>query len=268
MTYERFVKQLDGCTYHPPGDNCTCASEAMWLYRASQGKIKTTSCAVRRATGDRVEGTNLEQMETISAARGLPGTLYRPATFATVKRLVLTGRYGAIIQIGYSAIAGTRFDCFGGSFHGGHAWYLSQGTAATGRIGDPGADHRRPSIPNGFQDVPWALIENAAGHLPLNNSGLTLADERGTGFVYAFLTPADPILASSRFLVSISGYTPLFTRPNGSGAGAVSAATYVAARSPVNNEWWYRIISKQGGGKTANAGRFFKPNRHVLARPT
>lgn len=268
MTYERFVKQLDGCTYCSGGLNCSCACEAMWLYRASQGRIKTTACAVRRATGDRVEGTNLEQMANVSASRGLTGTLYRPATFRKVRQLVQTGRYGAIIQVGYSAIAGTDYDCFGGSFRGGHAMYLSRGTDKYGHVADPGADGRRPTIPEGYQDIPWALLENAAGHLPLNDSGLTLADAHGSGFVYAYLTPADPILATSRFLVSIGGYTTLYTTPNGSRVGAVSAATYVAARSKVNGIWWYRIISKQGGGKTANAGRYFKPNRTVIARST
>ena len=49
MVAELFVKQLDGCSYPvnhttPSGGfNCTCATEAMWLYRASGGKIILTA---------------------------------------------------------------------------------------------------------------------------------------------------------------------------------------------------------------------------------
>lgn len=273
MTYERFVRQLDGCAYCPGGQNCTCACEAMWLYRASQGRIVTSACAVRRRTGDRTGGTNLEQMQHVSSGLGITGgVLYRPTLFAKVRDIVLTGRYGAIIQIGYSQIAGSTWDCFDGEFRGGHALYLSRGTLATGHAADPGADGRRPSIPTGFQNYPWAVLERAASALPLGG-GATVGSEFGSGRVYAYVTPADPLPPKAQFIVAIEGtpgeprtYTNLYVAPNGQKVGAVSVATYVCARSSVSGIWWYRILSKADGSFTKNAGRWFKPNRYTTAR--
>lgn len=192
MVYERFVKQLDGCSYVSGSNNCTAASTAMWLYRASQGKVVTTSCAVRRLTGDTSGGLNLRQIVPVAAHYGLTGTLWLPGDFDKLRELILTGRYGAIVQIGYSQIAGSPYDCFSGRFRGGHAVYVSRGSSYTAHEGDPGADGRRADVPDGYQNMPWALLERAAAALPLSPSGPTLGQEFGSGKVYAYLTPRDP----------------------------------------------------------------------------
>jgi len=263
MVYERFVKQLDGCTYVSGGRNCTCACEAMWLYRASQGSIVISACDVRRQTGDTVGGTNLDQMVVVSAKHGITsGVLYRPTLFSTVRTLILSGRYGAIVQVGYSQIAGTAWDCFDGQFRGGHALYVSRGTDLYAHEGDPGADGRRSSIPLGYQNMPWAVLERAASALPLGN-GLTLGQEYGSGHVYAYVTPADPIIPTQRYKVVISGKTYLYDHPNGNRVGAVSAATYICTKSKVSGLWWYQIKGTLTGKPTANAGRYFKPTRYT-----
>lgn len=207
MTYEIFTKQLDGCTYlvdgRPSGgSNCSCAAEADWLYRASQGRIHTTSCHVRSLTGDRSGGTTLDEMQAVSEKYGITlGRVYRPMLFSTLRMILLGGRHGAIVQIGYSAIRGTPYDCFRGNFGGGHAVYASRASSTAARIADPGADGRYAGCPSGYQSYPWSVLANAANKLPIKvdqSTGrilLTLEQDVGPGHVYAYVTPADPIPA-------------------------------------------------------------------------
>lgn len=261
MTYERFVKQLDGCSYCSGGLNCAAASGAMHFYRASQGKVAVSSCTVRRLTNDTVGGLNLRQIKAVADHYGLTGTLWLPGYFDKLRELVLTGRYGAIVQIGYSQIAGSDYDCFDGNFRGGHAVYVSRGTSTYARYGDPGADGRRPTIPEGWQDIPWSLLERAASALPLGN-GYTLGQEYGSGRVFAFLTPQDP--APQYLAVVITGSTPLYEKPLGTRAGSVTRASYKCTRQKIDGAWWYRIVSNLAGGSTSLAGRYFKGNSKVM----
>jgi hypothetical protein len=193
-----FVKQLDGCSYYPGGYNCTAASEAMWLYRASQGRIRETSCQVRALTGDRSGGLTLEQAVGVSTHFGITGgRLYKPTTFDVLKTLLQTHRHGAIVQIGYSVIAGTALDCFDGNFRGGHAVYVRDG-GSYASVGDPGADGRRPSIPSGWQSYSWSILAKAAAALPLGNGSLL-----GAGKVYCYVTPSDPISIAPTYKATV-----------------------------------------------------------------
>lgn len=274
MVAEIFVKQLDGCTYHSPGDNCNCAAGAMLLFRASQGRIHLTSCQVRVRTGDRSGGTNLEQVQKIATSYGIKTTLYRPGLFPKVQQLIESGRYGAIIQIGYRILRNTAWDCFEGQFAGGHSVFVSAGTSAHAREGDPGADGRRADTPRGYQSMPWDLLERAASGLPLDDAGTLLSDEFGSGRVYALLTPADPAVSSQRWMVQINGnptrpatFTQLYAGMDGARSGRVSEATYVCLRAKDGaGLWWYRILSKANGDVTVNRNKWFKPNRYVTAR--
>jgi hypothetical protein len=197
---DRFVKQLDGCSYYPGGYNCTAASEAMWLYRASAGKIQLSSCQVRAQTGDRSGGLTLEQAQAVSTHYGQTGgRLYKPTTFDILKTLLLTHRYGAIVQIGYAAIAGTSVDCFDGNFRGGHAVFVRDGQSGFASVGDPGADGRRPSIPTGWQSYSWSLLEKACAALPLGNGSLL-----GPGKAYAYMTPADEIRQAPTYKATVT----------------------------------------------------------------
>lgn len=268
MTIEIFTKQLDGCTYCSGGLNCTCACHSMWEFRASGGRVRRTACAVRIATGDKVGGTNLEQMQKLATAKGIPSTLWRPGSFDKLRELMQTGRYGAHLQGGYSILAGTAWDCFEDNFHGNHDLYLSAGGANNVREGDPGADERRGDIPSGYQSMPWDLAERFAGALDVG--GVTLRAKYGVGKVYALITPADPITSSQRYVVSIRGdashRTNLYASPNGTYVGAVTKATYICTRSKVGGLWWYRIVGTVTGAPSPNVGRYFKPNRYVTAR--
>ena len=210
MVYERFVKQLDGCTYCSGGLNCNCASEAMWLWRASQGKIATSSCDVRRRTGDKAGGTNLEQIEQVSLGYGITtGRVYKPIMATALFDMVRNGR-GAVLQIGYSVIAGTRFDCFDGRFRGGHSLYLSRVDGSYTYAADPGADGRRSSIPRGFQSYPTSLLIKAAGALQLSVGGQTVNQRYGLGRAFAYVTPQDPPTASPSYHAVVTKTTKLW----------------------------------------------------------
>jgi hypothetical protein len=70
--------------------------------------------------------------------------------------------------------------------------------------------------------------------------------------------------------VTITGRITLHTKPGvplAPAAGTVSLATYICDRSKIDGWWWYQIISKADGSKTANAGKWLTPNRYVKATP-
>jgi len=269
MVAEVFVPQLDGCHLcgtDVSGLNCTCSSMAMWLYRASQGVIKTTSCHVRDLTNDCSGGTNLEQMTTIADHYGIKGyTLYRPTTTAHLESLLKTGRYGAIIDIDYSPLACTSHDCFRCRFFGSHAIFGSIGYATALRYGDPGADNRdgkTGGIPDGYQNISWSTIWRAAGLIDVGG-GQTLNQRNGFGHVYALLTPVDPPASSIECIVVISGPTALYNRPGGKVVRNVSKASYHCTAKKYNGGWWYKIDSRSDGTAAANKGLYFRPGKYT-----
>ena len=260
MTYELFDPQLvrtgaSLCTLCGGkvmnGLNCTTCSMAMWLYRATQGRVKTTGCHVRDLTNDCTGGTNLRQMTLIADHYGVTGyRLYQPIDFDTLVGLIKTGRYGAILDLSYSTIAGGPYDRFHDSFFGNHAVYISGPyTSTTLRVGDPGAGD--------YASIPISLLKTAAGRLDLGG-GIRL----GYGKAYALLTPIDPATATTTYkaVITAPSSSPLrlYYAPDGAKDGAVTTATYTVTRSKVAGLWWYRI-----GGTGGNRGKYFKPNRYT-----
>jgi hypothetical protein len=107
--------------------------------------------------------------------------------------------------------------------------------------------------------VPQSAVRPAAEYIATRIRG-------SAGRLFVGLTGVRPlILTDVRYRVQISGYTNLYSAPNGTRVGAVTAATYICTRAKVNNLWWYRILTKADGSKTSNAGRYFKPNSKVRA---
>lgn len=187
---EIFVKQADGSTYQ--WSNCTCASDAMWLYRASAGKVRTTGAAVRYLTGDKSGGTTLAQMDEVNTSHfGVPCIPLYGIDIDDLWARIREGR-GAIIQYGYGPLLGTRW-ASSRIFAGNHASYVPEVATRTGTLGDPLADGRFSWVPRGYQDdVPLSLLREAAGELVIgtrNNQPVRL----GAGRVYAMLTPKDAV---------------------------------------------------------------------------
>lgn len=234
-----FVKQLDGCVLcggkAMGGLDCTCACEAMWLFRASAGRVNTTACHVRDITNDCEDGTNLGQMDLVSRHYGITtGKVYRPATTSLILDLLQSGRYGIIWQGSYEPLSGTKYDCFFGKFKGNHAWYLSGPGSSPGmaRTGDPGADGRCRShgacAPHSYQDVPISLLVRAAGLLDLGGHNL------GAGKVYAYVTPPDPVAPVQHYKSVVSKATSLWNDTTGrwvyNGPNAIAVGTKLEVR--------------------------------------
>jgi len=190
---DTFVTQFDGCNYlvdgkPSGGKNCTMAVEAMFLYRASGGKIVVTSCQCRMRSGDRSGGTHLGQAEEISKQYGITaGRVYRPLSTASARSLLETGRYGTHWNGSNSAMIGTPYDNSGGRFRGNHDWWVSgMGTeAATYRVADPQRKH-------GYQDIPISLMEKAASRLDVSDITEPYRP-LGAGKVYCYFTPPDEL---------------------------------------------------------------------------
>lgn len=68
-----------------------------------------------------------------------------------------------------------------------------------------------------------------------------------------------PTAGPTRWRVSITGPTKLFSRVGGTVLGGVSKASYTCTRVKAAGLWWYRIVA---GKRT---GQAFKPNRHCSA---
>lgn len=239
MVIEHFVSQFDGCTYPPgPGSNCTCATEAQWLFRASQGRIHTTACAIRRETHDTVGGTNLGQMEERSRAHGITtGRRYTPGDFSLLIDRVRTGRYGSHLNISYAPVVGSSLDAFHGGFRGNHDIYLSGPGAHydTIRVGDPGR--------KAFADWPIWLLRSGAGRLDVG-SGHTITGEYGSGKAYFYLTPADPATSSTLYhwvVWTKSPLTPVYSAPNVP-YGHLSSGSGTARLYVINRMHWLQII--------------------------
>lgn len=273
---DKFKSQFDHCQLCGKimdGFNCSCSSEAMFLFRATQGKVDISSCHVRDLTNDCSGGTDLGQMKAVSEHYGVNvGALWRPGKFDALKDLLLKNVYPAHVQGGYAPLAGTEWDCFRGGFRGGHDIYVKEANAFGVRYADPGANGRYPGCPSGWQTMPWYMLRRFANALPLKDGGPTLAQEYGDGFVYAYIGPRDPVIIVEHWLVTIDGgqahRTSLLDKPFGTKKSSVSIASYICTLSKVNSSagvpyWWYRIVSKADGSATSNAGRVFTPTRYT-----
>lgn len=254
MVYEIFVPQLvrtgaslctlcGGKTMN--GLNCTTASMAMWLYRASQGRVRTDACHVRDLTDDCVGGTNLTQMEAVAAHYGITGgKKYQPIDFNQVVAWVKTGRYGAILDILYAPLTETAYDRFHDSFFGNHAIFLSGPgkTSTTLRTGDPGAV--------GYVDIPISLLKTAAGKLDLG--GHTV----GYGKCYAYVGPADPAVPNTLYHFQIKGRTPIYQAPETKPYRYLQTGSGPCRKRRVNGHLWFQVV-KPGStinGKWLHAG--------------
>lgn len=276
MTVDKFKTQFDGCTLcggkHMDGLNCGAAGEAMFLYRATQGRVDVSSCHVRDLMNDCDGGTNFAQAKAVSEHYGVSvGALWQPGRLSALKTLLLTNRYPVQVSIGYRPLMGTANDCFGGQFPGAHRIYV-KGAGSTGiRYGDPGANGRRADVPLSWQTMSWTMFGRVTGALPLSDGGPTLEQDYGTGYVYAYIGPADPVPATSLWNVTIRVPTgvpavQLYTRPfvkvtpTPTDSGRVRNAGYRCERTKVNGYWWFRILDAG-----TNHGRFFTPSRYTTA---
>jgi hypothetical protein len=173
-----FRKQLDGSRC--ASFNCGCASQAMASQRFREGRdpmnhhgwppmpseirnyISPNSCS----------GTTLQQNDNAAYHLYLTNMWVRYGVpWDSFRSLIVSGR-GAIVQISYSVILGTKY---AGStvFNGPHAIYVNERRATDGAylVYDPLADGRRPGIAKGPQWWPGILLRRAAEAMPGTATG-------------------------------------------------------------------------------------------------
>ena len=168
-----FRKQGDGsrCAWQ----NCGPASQAMASQRFREGKDPLNHhgwppmpSEIRNfITPNSCGGTTLQELD--AGALHLYNTnmwVRYGVPWATFQSLIISGR-GAVVQILYSVIHGTKYDGSPG-FYGNHGIYVNERRASDGAylVYDPLCDHRRSYIPQGPQWWPAALLRRAAEAMP------------------------------------------------------------------------------------------------------
>jgi hypothetical protein len=179
MTYRpTFRKQGDGsrCQWQ----NCGPACQAMAADRHRKGVdpktphawppmpaeirnfISPHTCAATSLTVNDAAATHMYATNML-VRYGIPWTTFRS--------LIISGR-GAIVQISYSVIHGTKVDASPG-FMGNHAIFVNERRGSDGAfyVYDPLADGRRPGIPKGPQWWAATLLQRAAYAMPGTAAG-------------------------------------------------------------------------------------------------
>jgi hypothetical protein len=187
------VIQGDGSTYQ--WQNCTCASAADALDRATEGKHTTTGARVRQLTGDKSGGTTLAQADAaLRAGWGVDLDVRFMIPFLDLADEVASG-HGCVLQGCYRT-----FHVYGlagsAAFFGNHAIYWNEVVIvrASGKVDldgsqalifDPLWDGRRSYVPS--KQFRWVSLRM----LYLFAAGLDLGggNRVGEGHAYAALVP-------------------------------------------------------------------------------
>lgn len=181
MTYlPRYLAQNPAISgYYLGWSSCTAFAAAMAGDFDTLGAVHPTGGQVRGLTGDHTGGLNLAQVDAalLLGWNVNVATVYRLPWAEFAKKI--NAGCGAILQGGYDAIRGTRFDA-GGGFRGNHAVFVAPGWVGM----DPLADGRRAGIYKYHGEAyPQAMLEDFAGKLDLGSGNLL-----GRGLVYAAFT--------------------------------------------------------------------------------
>ncbi len=181
----RFVKQLDGSRY--AGLNCTCASAAMALDRATLGVHQTTGSYVRALTGDTTGGTTLAQVDAALSRRwGINLDVEYNLSWDSFVARIKAGQ-GAILQGWEGVTRGTRWSA-SETFSGNHAWFVNDYISGKGfRVYDPLADGRRDGIAESPLIIPASVVREWAGKLDVSDPAEPYR-AIGLGKVYAGFT--------------------------------------------------------------------------------
>lgn len=260
--YGDHVDQFDGSFYED--ENCSPTSAANGANNATGGGVAMTGGQVRALiprsaeTDPHSPGWSIPDVDHAMAKVGVGFTNHSQQGWGAALTLLAQGHYLAVQGDSDQFPNGT---C-SGRFNGNHCIGIHPGT----RIVDGERQHwiDDPICQTGRWEYDRVLRAYATKLDPQVRFG-------------AFTTPV-PRAAATRYVVTIGAdlsdaeaklpknHTPLYSAPGGHRVGAVSKATYICTRRKVDGRWWYCIKSKADGSHTANAGRWFGPNRHTKAR--
>lgn len=231
---------------------CMCAEGAVALDAHTQGRIRTYPGAVHDNQDDNSGGIGVDDVKT-AWARGWGQTLLTPADYDwdDLMYAVRVQRRHALLGVDYDYVAYDYQVQKTGSFD--HAVGIDDFRASDSRI------YRYDSLDTKAIWAPQSAYRGAAEALALRVRG-------SKGRLFVALSASRPLLSTiQKFRVSITGYTPLYSSPNGTKVGAVRLASYICTRAKISNQWWYTILTKANGSATANRGRCFRPNSNVEA---
>lgn len=195
------VHQLDGSRL--AGYNCNCAVTAGQVGWATGDKPPTGAAVRAKVTDDRGSpdtsgGTTLAQVDD-AANRGwhVDPDVRAGGAAIEFERLVhdhvLAKGQMANLSVGYVVIRGTEHDAFSGRFAGNHAMGLGKHGDLVD-VSDPGADGRRPDVPNGLQTYEdLTLLRDAAAALVVGGSD---AHPRRLGRGWAWASLVDQHVAA------------------------------------------------------------------------
>lgn len=216
-----FRKQLGDPTTTLDSLNCTPASAAMAIDRATIGRIRVYGGQVRAATGDTSGGTNLTQMQTAVRKWNVSLTVDYGLPMATFYSRLRAGR-GAILQGASSATRNTKYRA-SFTFGGNHAWWVNEGRGwdRYGRpsevlVYDPLADGRYSGIARSPFWLPRYYMELFASRLQIGTRTL------GSGRVYAAFTRDTEPHVHLRFGARVTLPFPDRTRAVQANASAVN----------------------------------------------
>lgn len=178
MTFYRpvLVRQADGSTFQ--WFNCTMASAAMALDRATEGAKKSTGAKMRSCQDNQSGGTTLEDAKTaLERCYGQTLDNHYGLSWATFIAALKFG-HGAIIQ-GWYSYFGSYASQINRSFN--HAVFCNEVSAdgSTLLIYDP--------LAIAAKWIPVSVVQQFCGHLALGEGGTP-----GVGNVYAGFTIATP----------------------------------------------------------------------------
>lgn len=229
---------------------CMAGEGAVALDAHTQGRYQFSPGSMHDRQSDKLGGIGVDDVADAFATVGQ--TLLTPDYYdwndvmAAVK-----ARRHVVIGVDYGKVPYDYQSQKGGDFS--HAMGIDDYRSSDGRI------LVYDTLATNSRWMPQSAIRPAAEALALQGRG-------SSGRLFVGLTAQRPLLvAEVRYRVVITGYTPLYSAPYGTKLGAVTKATYICTRSKVDGLWWYRIRSKVDGSATANAGRYFKPNRYTEA---
>jgi hypothetical protein len=210
--------------FDPEGpSSCVAYGYAYAISDATNGLIHPTGNQVRDWTGDHSGGLELDLCD--AAVSNHLGLQFRTGVFKRGEFYSLLAKgYGAVMLIGYSAIAPTKFDGSPG-FTGNHGWYVPP----TRKIMDPLADGRRAGVYRyRGEPYPSPIIDAAAAALTV---GLPPHQRRAgpDHFEASFIKLEDP-RPPIKFGVTvdpgkIAYYPANLTARTVANAGAVEAVT-------------------------------------------
>jgi hypothetical protein len=229
-------------------ENCMASEGAVAIDAHTGGRIRTSPAGIRNWQSDFSGGIGVDDVQD-AWQRHFGQVLWTPRGFSWADALyaIRQRRHVAFAvdyrDYPYPLQVNHAFD----HALGGDAYRSSDGEILV-----------FDSLGTGARWLPQAGVRRAA-------EKLAIREGRSAGDLFVGITAIRPLLGVARYRCVITGHVTTYSKPGGKAVGAITLASYICDRSKIDGLWWYQIVSKTDGSKTARAGLWFKPNRYVKA---